>query len=84
VLSAYADRCMQVYGPGMELTGARPETALDREDARVLADIAARFPGWEVRRMLGGYVAVPQGTPVLRATSLDSLRDKLAEALGAD
>jgi hypothetical protein len=65
-------------------TGTRHETALDSEDARLLAEFAEKFPGWEIRRMLGGYVAVPQGTPVLRAVSLESLKEKLADALGAD
>ena len=36
------------------------------------------YPEWEFREVLGGYLAVPKGTPVVLGMFVRSVADKLA------
>jgi len=60
----------------------RYATARDREQAKALADLAADFPGWDVHEVFGGWEAVPEGTPVVRSSTIGGLAEKLAEQAG--
>ena len=47
-----------------------------RED-RQLRDLREEFPNWEFRRVFGGWMAVPEGTPVVQSVDLDGVAEKL-------
>jgi hypothetical protein len=49
----------------------------DKETARQLAAMRDEFPGWEFRLVLGGWLAVPEGTPVIQSVDLDGVAEKL-------
>lgn len=49
-----------------------------KREERLLAEIAEGTPGWGVRSPVSIWEAVPAGTPVVTAMTLDDLRDKLA------
>ena len=40
------------------------------------------FPDWDLHDVLGGYIAVPAGTPVIRAMFVASMVEKLRARLG--
>ena len=42
------------------------------------AALRERFPGWDVRRVFGGWLAVPARTPVIRGMYLESIAEKIA------
>ena len=63
----------------MDHANPRYETARDRRQTAQLAGLAEQFPGWDVREVFGGWEAVPEGTPVVRSSTLDGLAEKLAE-----
>lgn len=48
------------------------------EDAKLAAAREA-FPGWDFRETFGGWLAVPSGTPVVRAMDLDGIVAKLRD-----
>jgi hypothetical protein len=50
------------------------------EETADLQAVKARFPGWDVRRVFGGYQAVPTGTPVITGMYLETVAEKLAAA----
>jgi len=43
-----------------------------------LEEIQQRHPDWDVHRMPGIFLAVPAGTPVVRASYASTLEEKLA------
>lgn len=43
-----------------------------------LDEARAMYPEWEFREVLGGYLAVPKGTPVVLGMFVRSVADKLA------
>jgi hypothetical protein len=49
----------------------------DRQTARQLAALREEFPGWEFRPVLGGWLAVPEGTTVIQSVDLDGVAEKL-------
>ena len=57
----------------------RYQTARDRQQTRALADLAEQFPGWDVHEVFGGWEAIPEGTPVVRSSTLEGLGEKLAQ-----
>ena len=44
-----------------------------------LTALRARYPGWDIQRVFGGYEAVPAGTPVIRGAYLETIAEKLSE-----
>jgi hypothetical protein len=56
-----------------------PVTAAQREKqtARQLAALHDEFPGWDVRPVLTGWLAVPSGTTVIQSVDLDGVLEKL-------
>jgi hypothetical protein len=50
------------------------------EETADLQAVKARFPDWDVRRVFGGYQAVPKGTRVIYAMYLESVAEKLVAA----
>ena len=44
-----------------------------------LESVRSRYPAWEIRETLGGYVAVPRGVPLLRGMFLESLAERLSQ-----
>jgi hypothetical protein len=66
-------------GPhGVNLSVAALAAAELEDDARLNA-ARDSFPGWEITDTFGGYMAVPKGTAVVRATDLDGLVLKLRQ-----
>jgi hypothetical protein len=49
---------------------------------QVLDSVRNEFPGWDIHETLGGYIAVPTGTPVVRGMFLDTILDKLRKREG--
>jgi hypothetical protein len=43
-----------------------------------IEQVRALWPGWAVIRVFGGFLAVPLDTPVVQASFLSTLDDKLA------
>jgi len=56
-------------------------TAADRaaETERALAAMRAEFPGRDFLEVFGGWMAVPEGTPVVFGVDLDSVAEKLRD-----
>jgi hypothetical protein len=44
-----------------------------------LEQLQAAFPDWDIKRIFGGYRAVPNGVPIIEAAYVDAMRDKLAD-----
>jgi len=63
---------------------AQDRVTRDRIESELKAQIAEKFPGWDVHDVFGGFEAVPAGTPVIRASALESLIGKLAERREAE
>ena len=42
-----------------------------------LDEIRQRHPDWDVHRMFGTFLAVPAGTPVVKASYASTLQEKL-------
>lgn len=57
---------------------AEDSTARDKAEARLRAAIAEEFPDVDIHSVFGGFEAVPAGTVVIRAMTLDSMMGKLA------
>jgi hypothetical protein len=53
-----------------------------RREEKLLAEIAEESPEWDVRRPGAIWEAVPAGTPVVSAMTLDDLRERLAQRDG--
>jgi hypothetical protein len=58
------------------------QTALQRQNAddryiRKLAETRDAFPGWEIRETHLGLIAVPAGSQVISAVTIDALVIKL-------
>ena len=61
---------------------AEDSAAREKAEARLLAAIAEEFPDIDIHGVFGGYEALPRGTEVIRAMTLDSMMGKLAERRG--
>lgn len=48
----------------------------ERREEEAIAEIAKNL-GWEVRHPVSIWEAVPAGTPVVTASTLDDLRDRI-------
>jgi hypothetical protein len=48
------------------------DTALAEGDRRLAAAREA-FPGWDIRPVIGGYLAVPTGTTIIRSATTDGI-----------
>jgi|HubBroStandDraft_2_1064218.scaffolds.fasta_scaffold269479_4 hypothetical protein len=57
---------------------AEDSAAREKAEARLLAAIAEEFPDVDIHGVFGGYEALPRGTEVIRAMTLDSMMGKLA------
>ena len=72
-------------GAGPHKPGSLPartvanRTAREEEDERQLKAARDSFPGWEIREVFDGFLAVPAGTVVIHSTDLDSIVRKLRE-----
>jgi len=53
------------------------ETARGRAEGRVLAAIARAWPDSEIHYLFGGFIVVPKGTPLICASTLETLWEKL-------
>jgi len=53
------------------------ETPRGGADARVLAAIERALPDVDVHYLFGGFVVLPKGTPVMCASMVESLWEKL-------
>lgn len=53
-----------------------PGSAWERREDEAIAEIA-RDLGWEVRHPVSIWEAVPAGTPVVTASTLEDLRDRI-------
>jgi hypothetical protein len=58
-------------GPVNELTPA------DRAEDSRLAAAKEAYPGWDIRRVFGGYLAVPKDTPVIQSIDVDGIVEKI-------
>jgi hypothetical protein len=61
--------------------GAGPAAVLRPEDQRKLAAAREACPAWDIYATLGGYIAIPKGTPIVSKMFLDGL---VAELDGRD
>lgn len=64
---------MVTVGPFSSQTAAQ----LDAENKRLLEQARREFPGWTFREIFGGWLAVPEDTPVVMSTDLAGVVDKL-------
>jgi hypothetical protein len=60
--------------------GSMPAAEAEREEqnGRLLRKAREEFPEWDFHEVFGGWEAVPDSTPVVRAMDLGSLMEKLA------
>lgn len=67
-------------GPWVE-TGphetVRERDAREAAEERQLAAARDSFPGWKIHEAWDGWMALPEGTPVITAENLDGLVGKL-------
>jgi len=61
--------------------GPTEYSAQDDYDHSLLA-AREEFPSWDVHEVLGGYIAVPAGTPVIRGMFVSSIVEKLRARQG--
>lgn len=57
---------------------AEDSTARDKAETRLRAAIGEEFPDVDIHIVFGGFEAVPAGTVVIRASTLETLMGKLA------
>jgi hypothetical protein len=50
-----------------------------REEERYLKAAKEAFPGWSLIPVFAGWLAVPEGTPVIQSADIDGLVAKLRE-----
>ena len=48
-------------------------------DDQDMQDAERQYPEWDFHQVLGGYFAVPKGTPVIKGMFVASVTDKLRE-----
>jgi hypothetical protein len=61
--------------------GQLEDTTRDDRDYSLIAARDA-FPEWDLHEVLGGYIAVPAGTPVVRGMFVASIVEKLRARQG--
>jgi len=66
-------------GDGPHRRGIVTAQQRDAENERGLAAARGEFPGWDFRKVFGGWEAVPAGTPVIPGITLDSVLGKLRQ-----
>lgn len=54
-------------------------TAAEEAEERRLAAARDAFPGWKIIETFGGFLAVPDGAPVIQSVDLDGLVRKLRD-----
>lgn len=48
------------------------------EEARIWDELTDKYPAWQVYEEFGGFMAVPTGTDVIHASTIESMAVKLA------
>jgi hypothetical protein len=70
-----------VFAPEVTAMGPFSRTAAQRDTMERAALEAARreFPDWDFDPVLGGWLAVPAGMPVVMSLDLDGVAEKLRQ-----
>lgn len=51
----------------------------EEQEERQLQGARDSFPGWQIREVFGGFLALPKGTVTVHSTTLDGLVMKLRQ-----